>query len=796
MSSTNIYHLPDPFPFVSQNPPGIFAITLNSTGYKAACMFFAPKTGNVRKLLFGTRTVTTGGTFDIRLETVSLTDGNPTGTLFATNSNGSQALVATTDNNTLFATQMTADAAVTQGQLLAIVVVAPASVNVGIAHWYPENFNPSNQRTPYVSQFTSAWSKLPGWLLGGLEYDDGSVAFAAGQPFPIKTTATASVSSSTTPDERGFYFSRPFADKVTGFWFQGIRSGDVDIVLYDASNNVVATNSFDKDTNQSTGAGGFHFLPFATAITLTANTYYRCVIKPTTTTAITVYDFDILTAAHMDAFQGGQQMIHTQRTDAGSWTNNSTKRLIAGMAFERVADAASGGLITARSNAGLSNMSRNTIVAGSTSQSVGFFAQDTSSSTGAGLALTYNAAGLAAKFRRQGSSSWTTITLATMTLGTWVSGGLVADSSGVTGGCELGLPNAAIADEAGVTWVEVVVYGATNLLPVLITIQLDKVNYQDATRMGLTALPNAAAEASGGLITRGTGAGQLNVTSGKVAVPDDQKVDLNTIKTQDVTCSGGVTIPAATLASTTNITSATGVTVATNNDKTGYQISGTLTTLDELNTQLATTHGAGSWATATGFSTHSAADVWTATGRTLSTFGFTVDTNANATETAIKAVADKLDTALVADGLVYQFTANALELGPSGGSGSTTVIVQPASTEINERVVANTITAYYGETGWTIGPNAVVDGDLDPVDLSVYDTLVFTVENQWGADVFSTESVSVSGTDDNQWSVVGTSAITATAAKLAWSLRGKSTNVEILLGLGELIVVNAARKDA
>lgn len=42
-----------------------------------------------------------------------------------------------------------------------------------------------------------------------------------------------------------------------------------------------------------------------------------------------------------------------------------------------------------------------------------------------------------------------------------------------------------------------------------------------------------------------------------------QKVDLNTIKTQAVTCSGGVTVPAATLASTTNITAGT-ITTATN----------------------------------------------------------------------------------------------------------------------------------------------------------------------------------------------------------------------------------------
>lgn len=52
-----------------------------------------------------------------------------------------------------------------------------------------------------------------------------------------------------------------------------------------------------------------------------------------------------------------------------------------------------------------------------------------------------------------------------------------------------------------------------------------------------------------------------SATAGIAIVPDTQKVDLNTIKTQTVTCAGGVTVPAATLASTTNITSASGVTL-------------------------------------------------------------------------------------------------------------------------------------------------------------------------------------------------------------------------------------------
>lgn len=49
------------------------------------------------------------------------------------------------------------------------------------------------------------------------------------------------------------------------------------------------------------------------------------------------------------------------------------------------------------------------------------------------------------------------------------------------------------------------------------------VNVDDTVRMGLTALPNAAAEAAGGLYTRGTGAGQINQ-------PANGMVDSNVVR--------------------------------------------------------------------------------------------------------------------------------------------------------------------------------------------------------------------------------------------------------------------------
>lgn len=49
----------------------------------------------------------------------------------------------------------------------------------------------------------------------------------------------------------------------------------------------------------------------------------------------------------------------------------------------------------------------------------------------------------------------------------------------------------------------------------------------DAVRMGLTSLPNAAAEAAGGLYTRGTGAGQINQSANGM-------VDTNTVRMNNV----------------------------------------------------------------------------------------------------------------------------------------------------------------------------------------------------------------------------------------------------------------------
>lgn len=83
------------------------------------------------------------------------------------------------------------------------------------------------------------------------------------------------------------------------------------------------------------------------------------------------------------------------------------------------------------------------------------------------------------------------------------------DDTNFPGLYRLDLPDAVCATGSPYAIVNLKMASTTNA-PVDLEIELTGWDNQDSVRGGMTALPNAAAEASGGLFTRGTGAGQIN----------------------------------------------------------------------------------------------------------------------------------------------------------------------------------------------------------------------------------------------------------------------------------------------
>lgn len=125
------------------------------------------------------------------------------------------------------------------------------------------------------------------------------------------------------------------------------------------------------------------------------------------------------------------------------------------------------------------------IKSGTTSKIIRIFIQDALSTIGAGLTgLVYNSSGLTAYYSKTGSSSATSISLVTCTLGSFTSGGFKElDATNMPGVYELHIPDAALS--SGAETVHIMLKGASNMVPVLIEVELDLINYQQSIPDGV-----------------------------------------------------------------------------------------------------------------------------------------------------------------------------------------------------------------------------------------------------------------------------------------------------------------------
>jgi hypothetical protein len=159
-------------------------------------------------------------------------------------------------------------------------------------------------------------------------------------------------------------------------------------------------------------------------------------------------------------------------------------------------------------------MSKRWIQKGTSNQTIDIFIQDGSSSDGDGLTgLTHASAGLVCYYRIGATGSAVQLNLVAQTVGGAHSdGGFVAISdTNMSGVYRLDLSDIMVQTEGSLT---IFLQGAANMVPVPIEIEVVAVNILDQNRMGLLAIPNAAAGSAGGLPT---GDSNGNVTVGQYA---------------------------------------------------------------------------------------------------------------------------------------------------------------------------------------------------------------------------------------------------------------------------------------
>ena len=330
--------------------------TLDASGEGVALMCAAPKTGNIRKIICRTMTVTGAGTFTARLKEIDRT-GTPAiphaTNLSHVNATGDQAVI-TTDDNTTFAVQMTADAAVTQGDALCVeLVITTIDTLTSLQFSGLGDETQKGGHYPYPLTNTSgAYAAASVILSIAFEYDDGTIAPIIGVYPPGGAITATTFASGDTPDTIGQRLQFPIPVRVGGFWLWTDADDDFTVRLvtsaYHQANATgilasVAVNTEDRSSN----VPGVMQCRLSSDIDLDASTDYRLIVEPGAT-GVVVYDQAFSSLAQMDSSALGRNFHLTTSKDPtadGSWTNFNSgtfRQLYCGLLLKGFSDGRGG----------------------------------------------------------------------------------------------------------------------------------------------------------------------------------------------------------------------------------------------------------------------------------------------------------------------------------------------------------------------------------------------------------------------------------------------------------------------
>jgi hypothetical protein len=328
---------------------------IDASAEKVAFVIRVPKTGTLNSVgfLLGTVTQAPASGLKVSFQDVDTSTGNPDGTgdQFATVTSGltsnSWVDVSSTGYMGAGGAGSGAKRSVTVGDRLAIVIefasfAASDSLNIVAA---ATGTSVTMNYQCYVDHFTASWAKSAATNpIFSLKYDDGTYAVMP-EVLPITGFGTLSYNQNTVAqDEAGLIFQVPFSCKVSGCWYDADIDGTADFVLYDSDGSTsLGSFSVDNNVRNSTGNGaGFGYFTGGEK-TLTVNTSYRLIFKPTSTTNVILKYFDVNSAALLDQMPGGQTCHFTSRVDAGSWSQTTTRRPLMGLLISALDDGVSAG---------------------------------------------------------------------------------------------------------------------------------------------------------------------------------------------------------------------------------------------------------------------------------------------------------------------------------------------------------------------------------------------------------------------------------------------------------------------
>jgi hypothetical protein len=318
-------------------------LLMDAASERVTFRYQVPKTGTLAKLGFLIHTVTTAR--DIKVAHQALgTDGFPDSTDLST-----AAIIVPTSNTWFWAD--IGDVSVTVEQVRALLIrwsneADPGNLSIGS---WNQTFN--DMGFPSCATYNgTAWTNQGGVnALLALEYSDGSRPYIGAFPQSQNTSIAFGFDNNDTPNEYGNKFTVPFKCRIGGARIRGARpsGASITVSLYEGNATTpTVTTTLDADAIGTSSIAPIDVF-FDTPVTVAAGAVVRITMTiDSITSAITISQITVDSAATMDGYQMGQDCIKCTRAGAG-WTDTATQRIMGvSMLIDQLDDGAGGGSTT------------------------------------------------------------------------------------------------------------------------------------------------------------------------------------------------------------------------------------------------------------------------------------------------------------------------------------------------------------------------------------------------------------------------------------------------------------------
>lgn len=327
---------------VTVSNPSLSNLTLSNIGAGYGIVMQSPVTDTITKVAIRTANIN-AATLEVRVETVDLATGLPTGTLWAANTNGTVTTLST-DDNTVFEVTLTSAASVNKGDLLAITVTAQTA-SAGGMNAFVGNTNLGSGFPYPVSSSGAGWSRQA-TLSANMAVYYGTAGYMYNhQMVPISSNTTHTFNNTSTPDVYGMKITPEMNCKIDGVKLLADIDGDIVVKLYDTDGQtVLASGSNDADLPPVTTAS-VNYITFNTAITLSAGASYYIGVEPSTATNMSLYSLTFWSSTYKNLFVGSEAVYATSKDpeSGGAWTANDAQWLVMWARLVAIDNGAGGG---------------------------------------------------------------------------------------------------------------------------------------------------------------------------------------------------------------------------------------------------------------------------------------------------------------------------------------------------------------------------------------------------------------------------------------------------------------------